>query len=180
MNKRLPGEAIFVLLLIVGLLAFVLGSLGYTVELRAMPQAFGLAGVALLVLVLIGIYFPSVRQWTDASLAADWTKMPGEEEKQEERPNRQERPAEFLRIIAYMVAVWVAVLLLGLTVTIPVFLTVFLVWEAKLRLRNALIASAVTIVIIVLALKAMGITLWAGIIPEIIPGYLGGSIMPLL
>jgi hypothetical protein len=38
----------------------------------------------------------------------------------------------------------------------------------------------VTGALTVLTLQIMKIDLWAGVAPELIPGYVGGSIMPLL
>jgi uncharacterized transporter YbjL len=83
-------------------------------------------------------------------------------------------------MIGYTVALWLTALIAGLLLAIVVFVTFFLWAEARLRLRSAVIGGVATGALTMAAFHVMKIDHWAGIMPELVPGYLGGSIMPLL
>lgn len=158
MTKIDKGEAAFVLFLILWMLAFVLAASSYTSVVKILPLIFGGIGLVLLGLTLAGLFkfgSGSARGGTESR-------------------------ADVGRMIGYMIALWLTAFLLGLLVAITLFVIVFLRREAKTSLRAAVITGSVTGALTVLTLQFMHIDLWAGIVPELIPGYVGGSIMPLL
>ena len=178
MNKGKLGETIFILVLIAGLFAFVIGSFSYTVELRIIPLLSGLIGIPLLATLLIGRSLPALRWQPDGTDEAAPSILAKNED--DDDADGEESAGAALKIMTYMIGLWVAVVIAGLTLSLPVFIAIFLIFEARVRPHNALISSLIAIAIVVIGLKALGIDPWAGIMPEVIPGYVGGSMMPPL
>ncbi|HSM42698.1 MAG TPA: hypothetical protein VK862_18250 [Afifellaceae bacterium] len=178
MKKSRTGETIFVLILIAGLAIFTFGSLSYVTELRTMPLIFGVAGILLLLLLLAGNHIPALRGISRAG-SPSVSAPPGGGEKA--TPNSAEPEwRDVLKVMAYMVGFWVAILFFGLTVTVPLLIAGFLIFEARVRAGYAILSGLIAVVVMVLSLNVMGIDVWPGIMPEIIPDYLGGGLMPLL
>ena len=178
MKKPRTGETVFVLLLIAGLAIFTFGSLSYVTELRTMPLIFGVAGILLLLLLLAGNHIPAMRSIRQAG-SPSASPSPGGDEKPEAKSAEPEW-RDVLKIMAYMVGFWVAILLFGLTITVPLLIAGFLILEAKAKAGNAILSGVIAVVLMVFSLNFMGIDVWPGIIPEIVPDYLGGGLMPLL
>ncbi len=178
MNTSHTGETIFVLFLIAGLAVFTFSSLSYVTELRTMPLIFGTAGILLLLILLAGNHVPALRGIGRAG-SPTVSGPPGSGEKPAAKgPEPEWR--DVLKIMAYMVGFWVAILFFGLTVTVPLLIAGFLILEAGVRAGYAILSGLIAVVVMVLSLNVMGIDVWPGIMPEIIPDYLGGGLMPLL
>lgn len=179
MNKSRAGETLFILFLIAGLAIFTAGSLSYVAELRTMPLIFGVGGILLLVLLLAGNRYPAIRRLGEAGLPRP---MAGVKDGKADAPAGGSEPQwrDALKIMAYMVGFWVAILFFGLTVIVPLLIAGFLIFEAGVRVRNAILSGLIAVALMVLSLNFMGIDVWPGIIPEIVPDYLGGGLMPLI
>lgn len=177
-KKTRTGETVFVLVLIAGLAIFTFGSLAYVTELRTMPLIFGTCGILLLLLLLAGNHIPAMRGISQAG-SPSASPQPGGDEKAEAKSNEPEW-RDVLKIMAYMVGFWVAILFFGLTVTVPLLVAGFLIFEAKVKVGRAILSGVIAVVVMVFSLNFMGIDVWPGIIPEIVPDYLGGGLMPLL
>jgi hypothetical protein len=178
MQKPRPGETVFILCLIAGLAIFTFGSLSYVTELRTMPLIFGSCGILLLVLLLAGNHIPAMRGISRAG-SPSVSAPPGGGEKTAAKSAEPEW-RDVLKIMAYMVGFWVAILVFGLTVTVPLLIAGFLIFEARVRAVYAVLCGLIAVVVMVFSLNLMGIDVWPGIMPEIIPDYLGGGLMPLL
>ena len=85
-----------------------------------------------------------------------------------------------LRIMTYIVAFWLLVVLFGLVLIPPVFIIFFLVIEARVRLLYAVGAALVLCAALITGLLLLKVEVWLGVIAEVIPGILGGSILPEL
>ena len=177
-SKSRIGETIFVLFLIAGLAVFTFGSLSYVTELRTMPLIFGIAGILLLILLLVGNYVPAMRGLGRAGTPSVSVSAAGGEKP--ETKSAEPKWSDVLKIMAYMIGFWVAILVFGLTVTVPLLIAGFLIFEAKVKIRNAILSGLIAVVVMILSLNLMGIDVWPGIMPEIVPDYLGGGLMPLL
>lgn len=175
-NRR--GETIFVAVLILGLLGFVIGSFSYTIQLRLMPFLSGLSGIALLLIVLSGKYIPAARRRIGQAAEGQRAKLPIEGE--EGIADDEGRLGDGLKVISYIVVLWGAVLVVGLPLSMFTFIIIFLRFEARVRLVKALVGSGIAVALMILGLKILGIDMWAGIMPTVVPGYVGGSLMPPL
>ena len=70
---------------------------------------------------------------------------------------------------------------LGFFLAIPIFMTLFLRYESRLSFPQALgVMVAAGIPLYVVFRPLLDIPLWAGILPRIVPGVIGGGIVPQL
>ena len=88
--------------------------------------------------------------------------------------------ADFLAPVFLAALFFAAVFLLGLFVVPPLFIAAYLVTEARTRLVAALFASLVASTCLYAGMALLGVDLWTGSIAEIVPGILGGGIIPPL
>jgi hypothetical protein len=173
MSDRTAGERIFLIFLMIILLVFFIGSLSFRPGLRVMPLVFSALGLMLLAALAVDRFAPSAREWIGLGGAASRGKQRAPADQ------LNETPADVARIISYMIAFFGLVFLMGMAVAIPLYVALFLKVEARARWHHAILAGALTTVIVVAGMKLMRLTLWTGIIPTIIPRYVGGAQMPL-
>jgi hypothetical protein len=60
----------------------------------------------------------------------------------------------------------------------PVFVAVYLVFEGCVKPIPAIAIAVGVCVPALLALTTLNVFLWTGIVPEIVPGYVGGAVPP--
>lgn len=178
MNSNNRGETILIVVLILGLSAFVIGSFSYAIQLRLMPLISGLSGIGLLFFILAAKYLPSMKGqiYLGRDVRSDIFLVKGEDG----AAKSEARLGDGLRVMMYIVGLWTAVAVSGLVLSIFAFIFIFLKFEAGVRFRRALIGSVVTITLMAVGLHVLGITMWTGVMPTIVPGYVGGSSMPPL
>ena len=76
---------------------------------------------------------------------------------------------------------FVFVFFFGFALVSPVFIALFLIRKASMRWHvSVLYAVIATLLIYVFMEGLINADLWCGAIPEVIPGYLGGDIVPPL
>jgi hypothetical protein len=156
-------------------LAFFIGSLALRPGLRVMPLVFSALGLVLLGTLAVDRFAPSAREWI--GLRSNGAASRGKQQVPADELN--EDSADIVRIIGYMIGFFGLVFLMGMAVSIPIYVALFLKLEAKARWHHAILAGALTTVIVVAGMKLMRLALWTGIIPTIIPRYVGGAQMPL-
>ena len=97
----------------------------------------------------------------DAPVAADW--------------------ATIAEAAVTLAGVFVCIFVLGIAVGTTLAAWVIFIWQSKLSIGKAVIgALLVGIVLPVMFALALDLTLWPGIIPEIIPNWVGGGLPPPL
>jgi hypothetical protein len=84
------------------------------------------------------------------------------------------------RVLAYIVGFWTLVFLFGLYLVPPLFIVLFLVVEAGVRLRQAVVSTLIACAFLFAGLHLLKIDLWVGVVREIVPGIVGGAVMPSL
>lgn len=179
MNLRWNGTAIFSICLIAFVLAMVIGSFSFPFEVRITPLMVGSVSLLFLVLLVVGEFHPTLLEWTEATLEDLW----GGRQKRNHRIKSGGRNADWpsvLKILIYIFGFWLAVFLIGLAVVPPLFIAIFLIFEADVKIRYATFAALLACLLIIGSLNLMNVDIWAGVIPELIPGYIGGSIMPII
>ena len=94
----------------------------------------------------------------------------------------KETPAwsDVLRIISYIAAFWVLVLVLGLFLVPPVLIAAYLIVEARIATVKAIAVSFAFCGVLFTGLVLLNVDIWLGIAPELVPGFIGGGIMPEL
>jgi hypothetical protein len=85
------------------------------------------------------------------------------------------------RSLASVIVLFGAMLVLGMVVAMPLFAFAILRWHMGLgSARAAGVALLLGIAMPVAFSLAVSMPLWNGLIPEIVPGWIGGAIMPSL
>lgn len=152
------GHLIFTLVLALFVVIVLTGSFEYRTELRTIPVVVAIPTLILLISILVRDFVSKTKE-----------RVEGDNVKQK----------FVIRIMGWMVLFSGAILCLGFFVSVPLFVFVFLLTEAQLRWSSSIIASVVItgafLIIFCLGLK---ITLWPGIIPEVLPKILGGGLLP--
>ena len=166
----------------VGLLLFFLyilvTSFQYHAEVRLFPLLVSVLGLTLSLFILVGEFFPKMLQMLEVSLEAMWGKrIP----RMAETESTVERWGAALKVLGWMSFFFISIYLFGLVTSFPVFLFFFLLTQAKLGWIKALIISIVSggifYAVLTLGFEAF---VWRGVIPELIPGILGGDTAPPL
>ena len=75
---------------------------------------------------------------------------------------------------------WTLIFLFGLYLVPPLFIVQFLVVEAGMRWRHAVLSTLIACAFLFAGLHLLKIDLWVGVVPEIVPGIVGGAVMPSL
>lgn len=176
MKRKFDGEFIFTAAL--GL--FVLACL---VETRNLPPALQIASylagfitLALIVLLAAGRFRPELLRWTETALQDLW----GGSNKDAATLPPEEAPPwpAIAKSMGYAVGFLGFSFLLGLVLVPPIFLSLYLIVEAKVPAIWAVLSGVVATALLMTGMHLVHIDVWVGAIPEIIPGLLGGSIIP--
>ena len=83
-----------------------------------------------------------------------------------------------IRIMSYILVFWLLVVFFGLIIVPPIFIIIFLVVEARVRIRYSVGSALIACTALLSGLFFLKVEIWLGVIDEAIPGILGGSILP--
>jgi hypothetical protein len=148
----------------------------YPPQARLLPL---LVGTPILILLAIVIFseFKSTRKQTQSNKE---NKLNSAQNIKIVELGQREFFAVF-KIILWIMGYYIAVLFFGFLITVPIFTTGFLIYESKWKWYISLPVGLFTTVILYMFMSMLfKVDLWNGVIPKIIPGFLGGSIMPPL
>jgi hypothetical protein len=160
--------------------SFVIGAFTYAPRMRIVPLVIGIPTIAMLVFILALELRPDLfkpRKLREA-----------EEAPKPEAPRQVSasgidagRWQRVVTIYGWIVGFFAATLVLGHYLAIPLFLLAFFIKETKVDpVRAIAVSAAVTVVLIVVFDLLLDIPLWPGVLPRIIPHYIGGGSMPPL
>lgn len=176
MKTPLNGAFLWTVLLGLFVLGMVITAGSFTESLRFTPYLAGYGTLFMIAVLLAGHFYPGILAWTETTLQDLW----GGDEETEFMVEQVSPWPDVLRPMAYAVSFLVLVFLAGFLVVTPVFISTYLIKEAGARaIVAAPLALAVTAVLVI-GMTLMHVEVWAGIGPEIVPDYIGGSIMPPL
>jgi hypothetical protein len=179
MKSRWTGEQNWVTCLLIFVLLFILTGMFYPKEVRLIPYVVGFPTLVLLLFLWIGSFNQVVKRWVEIATRG----QRGGEKKSESSAKESEftewRPV--LIVMAWVFPFFILVFLFGYALMSPIFIACFLIRKAGMRWPMA-VASAIfsTALIFLLMEGLIDADLWCGAIPEIIPGWLGGAIIPEL
>ena len=179
MKGQWTGEQNWVTCLLIFVLLLILTGLAYPKEVRMIPYVVGFPTLLLLLFLWVGGFNPVVRRWVE--MAARGQKRGG---KDLGRPEKEPEFTEWgpvLIVMAWVFPFFIFVFLFGFALTSPIFMACFLNRKADMRWPAAIVYALVAVVCIYGLMEGViNADLWCGAIPEIIPGWLGGAIIPLL
>ncbi|MFQ5859035.1 MAG: hypothetical protein ACE5LU_25840 [Anaerolineae bacterium] len=180
MKTRIDGSFIFTLFLGLFVLICLIFARDLPDTLQIATNLAGYTTLALICVLLAGTFHPEILHWTETALQDLW----GASGRDEGVVNvvAEEAPPwpAVLRSIGYAVGFLLFSFLFGFFVGPPIFLATYLIAEAKVRPLWAILAGVIATAILDTGMMMVHVEVWAGIIPEILEGYLGGAIMPPL
>jgi hypothetical protein len=161
----------FLLALFVGI--FVLASLQYRREVALVPLVIGIPTLVLLFTLMIDVFHRARKRPREFDL---------DNMEDTQDTNATSTPWwPVVRIMAWILVFYGMVFFFGFLAIFPWFITAFLIAEGKRRWYTSLVLSLLTTLALYLGVSVLfEVDLWAGAIPEVIPGILGGSIIPPL
>ncbi len=152
--------------------------LGYPPEVQILPLVVGIPTLSLTVVLLVGEFHPPVMEWLDSALDDLW----GGRQETSEATKDHLLPSwgPVLRMMSWAAGFFAAVFLFGMFVMPPLFIVAYLVAEARVRWIGALLASLVASTCLYAGMALLRVDMWTGSIAEVVPGVLGGGIIPPL
>lgn len=188
MKAKVSGSFVWVAIMAVAVIAMLVDATSLPPTLREVPNLLGWSALVLFALLLVGDVYPAATAWMDTPLEELW--QGGEANKAgpgggpDTASSNKAKSAlpwpSVLRVLAYIVGFWVLIFVFGLYLVPPLFIVLFLVVEAGVRLRHAVLAALIACVLLYAGLHLLQIDLWVGLVPEIVPGIVGGAVMPNL
>ena len=176
MKSRLNGSFIWTIIIGLFVLMMVVVATGFEESLQITPYLAGLGTLAMVLVLLAGNFYPEILRWTETTLQDLWG---GGGTGNVSTAAEQEPPwPAVLRSMSYATGFLVAVFLFGFALVPPLFVTLYLVVEAGVRFRWAMLAAVIVCALLIFGMVMLQVEVWAGIIPEIVEGYIGGSIIP--
>jgi hypothetical protein len=188
MRANATGTLIWVAIMAVAVIAMLVEAASLPPTLREVPNLLGWAVLVLFALLLVGEVYPAAAAWMDTPLEELWqggeVNKAGPGDGPDAASNSKAKDAvpwpSVLRVLAYIVGFWALIFLFGLYLVPPFFIVLFLVVEAGVRLRHAVLSALIACVFLFAGLHLLKIDLWVGVVPEIVPGIVGGAVMPSL
>lgn len=180
MKPRIDGSLVWSVVLGLFTVGFLVVASGFNASLRFTPYLAGFGTLAMIVVLLAGHFRPEILRWTEATLQDLWGGDTDDGDKQASDSEEASPWPAIVRSMSYAVGFLVLVFVFGFPLITPMFISLYLIKEADARAVWAIpIALGVT-TSLVTAMVLMRVEVWAGMMPEIIEGYLGGSIIPPL
>jgi len=188
MRAKSIGTCVWIAVMAVTVIAMLVDAASLPPLLREMPILLGWTVLVLFALLLLGQVFPAAITWMDAPLQGLLQDGAANKPSPGEGPDVASGNGAtdvvpwppVLRVLAYIIGFWALVFLFGLYLVPPLFIVFFLMVEAGVRLRNAVLATLIACALLFAGLQLLKIDLWCGVVPEIVPGIVGGAIMPSL
>jgi len=178
MKPRIDGAFVFTLCLGVFVLACLIDAANYPESLRVAIYLAGYTTLALIVLLLAGTFRPEILRWSETTLQDLW----GSGDKGEGTAASLSESAlpwpAVLKSMGYAVGFLLLAFFVGLFVAPPLFLAIYLIFEAKMHPLPAILAGLITTALLDTGMILVHVDVWPGIIPELFEGYLGGAILP--
>jgi hypothetical protein len=181
MKPRVNGSFVWTCVLGLFILLLVVVASGFPTSLQFTPYLAGYGTLAMIVVLLAGNYYPEILRWTETTLQDLWGggKVGDEKDDAGAADEGASWPA-VLRSMAYAVGFLAFVFLVGFPIVTPTFIALYLIVEARVPPVWAVLVALATSVGLVVGMLLLHVEVWAGIGPEIIEGFIGGSIMPPL
>lgn len=183
MKTLRKASFIFTLLLLLLVLSMVVASFGYRPKARLFPLVIGVPTLLMLVFLAAAEFFPRFSKRLEVGIE---TFFGGRLSEVAEGGNAREtsETSGWVRvgtIFGWLVLLFGLVFFAGFYVASPPFLLLFFLVEAKLSWPRALAFTlAISIPIYLIFDLGLNMSIWPGAIPEIIPDFLGGGIVPPL
>lgn len=181
MKPRIDGSLVWSVVLGLGTVGFLYTASGFNASLRFTPYLAGFGTLAMLVILLAGHFRPEILRWTETTLQDLWGGGAVGDGNKDLSDGEEASPwPAIVRSMSYAVGFLVLVFVFGFPIVTPLYIALYLIVEARARAIWAIPVALGVTTSLVTAMVLLRVEVWAGMIPEIIEGYLGGSIIPPL
>ena len=175
MKRKIDGGFIFTLALGLFVLACLIEAPNLPPTLQIATYLAGCITLALICLLLAGSFWPGLLRWTETALQDLW----GSGKEAPTTPAEEHPPwPAIAKSMGYALGFLGFSFLFGFVFVPPIFLSLYLIVEARVPALWAVLSGVIATALLMTGMHMVHIDAWAGAIPEIIPGLLGGSIIP--
>jgi len=183
MKPSVNGSFVFTLLLGIFVLTCLAAAADLPAQLQIATHIAGYSTLVLIVLLLVGHFRPGLMHWAETTLQDVWggkgtdARSVGRDEDAEggEGPLPWHAVA---RSMGYAVGFLALAFIFGFYLVPPLFIATYLIADARVRPLWAVLSGIAATVLLIGGMQAVNVDVWVGVIPEIIPRYLGGSMIP--
>jgi hypothetical protein len=169
--SRLLRSPSFITSIVIGaiMIGAILESREFSAAARFVPSLFAWITLGLVIVDLARQLLPVLRE------------MGAKERKTQDRGNvpTTAPPESALRVILFVLAFWILVLLFGFYGIPALLIWAYLAIEARIRWYVAIAAAALGNLGILWGMSALGVSIWQGSAPEIWPDMIGGEGWPI-
>ena len=171
--KKIHTPFVFTTLMLILVSAMMVTGAHYPSNVRIFPFVVGIPTLILLFLLWLAYIFPEGKLISNIRLL--------EEAGQERGGDSQfAQWGQVLNTLAWLLAYYIFIFIFGFKVVTPIFLSAFFYQKTDFRLAKSVLIALVSSFFIIRFVESFGIDLWIGAVPKIIPGIIGGSIIPPL
>ncbi len=184
MKPRVDGSFVFTLLLGVFALVCLVAAEELPDSLQIAIRMAGYSTLVLVVLLLIGHFKPGLLRWTETALQDVWGGKGGDASSAGPPGGGAEGGEEpvpwpaVARSMGYALGFLAFAFVFGFYLIPPLFIAIYLIVDARVPARWAIFSGIVATALLIGGMQAVNVDVWLGVVPEIIPGYFGGSMMP--
>ena len=175
MKGKIDGGFLFTLALGLFVLACLIEAPNLPPTLQIATYLAGCITLALICLLLAGSFWPGLLRWTETALQDLWGS--GKEAPSTPAEEHPSWPA-ICRSMGYALGFLGFSFLFGFVFVPPIFLSLYLIVEARVPAHWAILSGVIATALLMTGMHRVHIDVWVGAVPEIIPGLLGGSIIP--
>lgn len=177
------GSFLFTAILFVFVLIMMAVSFTYSFEARLVPWIVGIPTLLLLFASLTLEFFPGALRALEMGIEAVWGGVMPEsgENAEDEHIAGPLNPARLLQVITWIISFFATTFIFGFFVSAGLFLFFFLMIEGRIQWLKAMVVAVSLVVLLYFVVeRGLMLSLWPGVILEIIPRVLGGGITPPL
>ncbi|PKN30878.1 MAG: hypothetical protein CVU64_01425 [Deltaproteobacteria bacterium HGW-Deltaproteobacteria-21] len=174
MNIQNRTSLVFTAVMLFFVAVLLVTGMGYPFNVKIAPYTVGIPTLILLVILLLGELHPEWRIGAGG-------KQEGKSESKSEENSDFTSWAPVLNLFGWVFGFYGAVFLFGFMVATPIFLAAFLRRKAGMGWIAAVSSGILCTLLATWFVQGVfKIPLWLGAIPGVVPGILGGSIVPPL
>ena len=183
MKSSVNGGFVFTLLLGLFVLVCLIAADELPGQLQIATNIAGYWTLFLIVLLLVGHFRPGMLRWAETTLQDMWggkgtdARSVGRDEGAESEEGPVPWPA-VARSMGYALGFLALAFVFGFYLIPPLFIATYLILDARVPPLWAIVAGIGATVLLIGGMQAVNVDVWVGVIPEIIPGYSGASMIP--
>ena len=173
MKLKIHTPLVFTTLMLVLIAAMIVIGASYPKDVSIVPFVVGIPTFIVLLLLWLGYICPGWKLLNSIIMLEETDGI--------KRGNSDFTGwSQVLNILGWLLVYYIGIFIFGFIVTTPVFLAAFFIKKTDLNVTKSILIAIISSFAIIRFVKSLGIDLWLGAVPKILPGIIGGSIIPPL